>query len=267
MTKPDGLYPNFLNPTTGNWGSSKSSSVLCGDVLVLLVEFALLFFTSQLCIVAHGEQVLVYSGSYSVYKLCIQPKLTHAHIPEHISLGALGDSFYEYLLKSWLMTSKDDVQARDMFYDALGALEKHLVKKTVNQITYVTDVKNGRPDGKMQHLVSLVCACVHVYTHTHIHTRNTQHTQACFSGGMFALGAQHAINGQSEHYMDVAKALADTCHNSYQRTGVCVHVSTVHHSKCICTLCALLERIIILNKICETHINVRSEFSSTQVPV
>ena len=158
-------------------GGAVSHPVYCVEMyllVVLLVEFALLFFTSQLCIVAHGEQVLVYSGSYSVYKLCIQPKLTHAHIPEHISLGALGDSFYEYLLKSWLMTSKDDVQARDMFYDALGALEKHLVKQTVNQITYVTDVKNGRPDGKMQHLVSLVCACMHVYTHTHIHTHNTR---------------------------------------------------------------------------------------------
>lgn len=45
-------------------------------------------------------------------------------------------------------------------------------------------------------------------------------TQACFSGGMFALGAQHAINGHSEDYMDLAKELAKTCHESYQRTGI-----------------------------------------------
>ena len=38
---------------------------------------------------------------------------------EHVSLGALGDSFYEYLLKSWLMTSKNDVDARDMYYEAV----------------------------------------------------------------------------------------------------------------------------------------------------
>lgn len=36
---------------------------------------------------------------------------------------------------------------------------------------------------------------------------------------MFALGAQHAINGHSEDYMDLAKELAKTCHESYQRTG------------------------------------------------
>ena len=40
--------------------------------------------------------------------------------PEHISIGALGDSFYEYLLKSWLMTSKGDTEARDMYYDAIN---------------------------------------------------------------------------------------------------------------------------------------------------
>lgn len=36
----------------------------------------------------------------------------------HISVGALGDSFYEYLLKSWLGTSKADTVARDMYYAA-----------------------------------------------------------------------------------------------------------------------------------------------------
>ena len=37
----------------------------------------------------------------------------------HISVGALGDSFYEYLLKSWIGTSKADTEARDMYYAAI----------------------------------------------------------------------------------------------------------------------------------------------------
>ena len=37
----------------------------------------------------------------------------------HMSIGALGDSFYEYLLKSWLGTSKADTEARDMYYAAV----------------------------------------------------------------------------------------------------------------------------------------------------
>ena len=34
-------------------------------------------------------------------------------------MGALGDSFYEYLLKAWLITNKKDEEARDMFYEAI----------------------------------------------------------------------------------------------------------------------------------------------------
>lgn len=37
----------------------------------------------------------------------------------HTSLGALGDSYYEYLLKSWLVTSKRDVQAKRMYDEAM----------------------------------------------------------------------------------------------------------------------------------------------------
>ena len=43
--------------------------------------------------------------------------------------------------------------------------------------------------------------------------------QACFSGGMFALASVHAINGKSKHYMDIAKNITRTCHESYVQTG------------------------------------------------
>ena len=36
-----------------------------------------------------------------------------------VSLGALGDSFYEYLLKSWIGTSKKDVEAKDMYFNTV----------------------------------------------------------------------------------------------------------------------------------------------------
>ena len=69
--------------------------------------------------------------------------------------------------------------------------------------------------------------CTHI-THTHVHTMHSHHTyththtQTCFAGGMLVLGAQHATNGQREHYMDLGKEVARTCHESYQLTGECV---------------------------------------------
>jgi hypothetical protein len=35
------------------------------------------------------------------------------------SLGGLGDSFYEYLLKSWVLSGKKDEQARSMYEGAM----------------------------------------------------------------------------------------------------------------------------------------------------
>ncbi len=54
---------------------------------------------------------------------------------------------------------------------------------------------------------------------SHVTTPFPFSSKACFSGGLFALASHHAINGQSEHYMDIAKGLANVCHESYQRSG------------------------------------------------
>lgn len=38
---------------------------------------------------------------------------------DHVSIGGLGDSFYEYLIKSYLMSDKTDDDAKKMYYTAL----------------------------------------------------------------------------------------------------------------------------------------------------
>ncbi|XP_050765666.1 mannosyl-oligosaccharide 1,2-alpha-mannosidase IC [Gymnogyps californianus] len=133
VEKPQGLYPNFLSPVTGNW------------------------------------------------------------VQHHVSIGGLGDSFYEYLIKSWLMSDKKDSEAKRMYDDALEAIEKHLVKKSAGGLTYIAEWRGGILDHKMGHL-------------------------ACFSGGMIALGAEHAGEERKQHYMDLAAEITNTCHESYARS-------------------------------------------------
>lgn len=41
---------------------------------------------------------------------------------DHTSVGGLGDSFYEYLLKAWLMSDKTDHEARKMYDDAVEVI-------------------------------------------------------------------------------------------------------------------------------------------------
>ena len=40
-------------------------------------------------------------------------------ITDHVSVGALGDSFYEYLIKEWIISNKKDTDAKEMYYKAM----------------------------------------------------------------------------------------------------------------------------------------------------
>ncbi|KAJ0070178.1 hypothetical protein NL108_002496, partial [Boleophthalmus pectinirostris] len=133
MDRPNGLYPNYLNPRTGRWGQ------------------------------------------------------------HHTSVGGLGDSFYEYLLKAWLMSDKTDTEARKTYDDAIEAIERHLIRKSNGGLTFIGEWKNGHLERKMGHL-------------------------ACFAGGMLALGADGSPDDKAGHYLQLGAEIAHTCHESYDRT-------------------------------------------------
>lgn len=140
--KPDnGLYPNYLNPKTGNWGS------------------------------------------------------------KHVSLGALGDSFYEYLLKLWIYHGgrnnpgvEVDELGRAAFDDSMDAVQKNLVHTSAqSKLLYLSDMKNTKAIHKMGHL-------------------------ACFMGGLYALAMKGASPELSEVYKKNAEGITNTCHEGYDRS-------------------------------------------------
>ena len=92
LDRPDGLYPNYLNPKTGNWGQ------------------------------------------------------------QHISIGALGDSFYEYLIKQWLQSDKQDDESRALYLNAMDSVVEKLIQKSQGGLTYFAEMKYGRLEHKMDHL-------------------------------------------------------------------------------------------------------------------
>lgn len=112
----------------------------------------------------------------------------------HSSIGALGDSFYEYLLKEWVQSDRTDTVARDMYLEAMQAVTSRLVQKSKSGMTYIAESKFDRLEHKMDHL-------------------------ACFSAGMFAMGSQTIPAAEAAQHMDVARQLGDTCHESYARTN------------------------------------------------
>lgn len=127
IDKPHGLYPNYLNPKTGKWGQRKLKKT---------------FF--------QNSNAKIMSNKF------------HLSMSEHISLGALGDSFYEYLLKAWIQSGQTDTDARQMYDDAMDAIVNNIIQTSSGGLIYASDMKFERLEHKMDHL-------------------------ACFSGSLFKL--------------------------------------------------------------------------------
>lgn len=111
-------------------------------------------------------------------------------------MGALADSFYEYLLKSWLQSGKEDDQARRMYIEAIDSMLKKLTRTTKGGLLYFGQLKYDSFEPKMEHL-------------------------ACFSGGMIALGGKTLYQDSDSDkgkYVSIGANITNTCHESYVRT-------------------------------------------------
>eukprot|EP00002_Diphylleia_rotans_P017989 TRINITY_DN3485_c0_g3_i2.p1 TRINITY_DN3485_c0_g3~~TRINITY_DN3485_c0_g3_i2.p1 ORF type:complete len:427 (-),score=100.09 TRINITY_DN3485_c0_g3_i2:114-1394(-) len=73
-----------------------------------------------------------------------------------VTLGAMGDSFYEYELKLYYQTG--DEKYLNMYRKSAAGIMKHLVQKTTpNGLTYLCDMDRGSKQHKMDHLVRNPC--------------------------------------------------------------------------------------------------------------
>ncbi|KAH8110099.1 seven-hairpin glycosidase [Phellopilus nigrolimitatus] len=112
----------------------------------------------------------------------------------HLTIGALADSAYEYLLKQYLMSGRTETRLRDMYITSMnGAIENLLYLSPGRQILYVTDVfvrERPEPERKFEHL-------------------------SCFFPGLLALGAHTLANEMSADeralHMWAAEGLAYSC--------------------------------------------------------
>lgn len=73
-------------------------------------------------------------------------------VTEHMSMGGLGDSFYEYLLKSWIQSGKTDLEGREMFDEAMKAVLKHMLQTSNGGLLYISDLKYDKLENKMDAL-------------------------------------------------------------------------------------------------------------------
>jgi len=119
-----------------------------------------------------------------------------------ITFGALGDSFYEYLLKVWIQGGKKEMWYREMYDRAMnGVMDLLLATSKPGGLVFVADWNGRAQHRKMDHLV-------------------------CFLPGVLALGAHTDPLGpdsnRAKRDLAVAKSLMYTCREMYhqQRSGI-----------------------------------------------
>ncbi|KAF1001693.1 mannosyl-oligosaccharide 1,2-alpha-mannosidase MNS1-like [Apium graveolens] len=113
-----------------------------------------------------------------------------------ITFGAMGDSFYEYLLKVWIQGNRTaEVKLyREMWETSMTGLLTLVRRTTPSSFAYIAE-KNGESSfvDKMDEL-------------------------ACFAPGMIALGSSGYDPENSQKFLSLAEELAWTCYNFYRST-------------------------------------------------
>lgn len=108
-----------------------------------------------------------------------------------ISLGAHGDSYYEYLLKQYLQTSQTEPRLRERWELAIREMMDRLVHTSKDGYLYVAKENDGK--------------LVHEFDHL-----------ACFVAGMLAQGAGELKHSPvPDEYLLVAAELTRTCSSMY----------------------------------------------------
>lgn len=115
-------------------------------------------------------------------------------VGDKVSFGAMGDSYYEYLLKLWLQTGKEEGRLKTAWVASMKAMIEKLVKKTAGGLTYVAELEHGHIRDRMDHL-------------------------ACFVAGMLVMGSRTLPKEEVDRrWEDVASGLTDTCYEMYKRS-------------------------------------------------
>ncbi|KAB2041056.1 hypothetical protein ES319_D02G123100v1 [Gossypium barbadense] len=112
-----------------------------------------------------------------------------------ITFGAMGDSFYEYLLKAWIQGNKTSSLKlyREMWETSMKGLLSLIRRSTPSSFAYICEKNGDSLTDKMDEL-------------------------ACFAPGMLALGSSGYGPDEAKKFLSLAEELAWTCYSFYQST-------------------------------------------------
>ncbi|KAF7371048.1 alpha-1,2-Mannosidase [Mycena sanguinolenta] len=229
---PSGLPMFAVNPITGTTGGGWIPAVLWSEALSNQMEYKYLaHLTGRPDYFEKTEKIMdiMYNADIPAGEFPSQWDIkTGKPSIKHFSVGAYADSAHEYLLKQWLLTAQSEPKAKESYVRFLRSFDLHFTQvlsdlRVVDSIIdtllyvtpernllYVTDVTNGSPSFKFEHL-------------------------SCFLPGLLALGV-HTLDlplAKKELHSWAADGIATTCWLSYadQASGLGPDEMTMSHPR------------------------------------
>jgi len=198
FSTPSGMPANAVDVGTGKHPTpSNSSSVVLAEAGTLQLEFgALSAATGDSKYIAAADRsenfVLAASGDTGLVPTHLNPQGVFSGA---LSMGAEGDSYYEYLLKRWLQTGKKQDGLKDKWRQAMKEMQARLLRKTRGGLAFLTKLNGGSDAHMMEHLT-------------------------CFAGGMLMLGSRSLPPQEVDpSWEPLAAELTETCYQMYRRSA------------------------------------------------
>jgi len=182
------------------WQQAKNANTVLAEPTTIQVEFRYLSHatgnpTYKRLADRAENTVLAAAGGRGLVPLYLNNKAAKpSFVGTKISLGAMGDSYYEYLLKQWVQTGRVEHRFKDAWKLTVKEMVSQLVVRTQGGLTFITEKESGKPKFKMDHL-------------------------ACFVSGMLMLGARTLPPEEVDPYWEeLAAEVARTCYEMYRRS-------------------------------------------------
>lgn len=176
----------------------------------------------------------------------------------YFMLGARSDSYYEYLLKQWIMTGKTETRLLERYQKSIGEVRNKLLRSTDDTpvtvdeggvqhgrmseeqflhdeginlpegLVYVAEIQNDLVTSKMDHLVCFLPGLLALADYYNVSTTHGQasvvnETNKNDTGGKDTISASIPVSD-----LHLAEKLADTCYQLYRRTPTGIAPEIVH---------------------------------------
>ena len=199
---PSGIPHSQLNMNSGHGAEGWSGgNAILAELGTLQVEFRFLAYMAQdpTYEKISMKPLQVMASLHPNHGLFpIKVSISNGHFADtQVTFGALGDSFYEYLLKVWVQGGREETWLRTMYDEAIqGVVDVLLKASDPSGLAFVSDWDGSSNNLKMDHLV-------------------------CFLPGILALGSSTDPLGsdspRAKRDLALAKALMYTCREMYHR--------------------------------------------------